>query len=105
MKRRLKKNIHDLDDYAIPNRVEDLSAQKRTNIGSALEYACCFWTRHLTGTPNSGCDSKEVQKAIEEFFTTCLLFWIEVLAIMGNLDISVYAINDIQQWYFSVSFE
>ena len=80
------------------------STHQKSHIGDALGYACCFWTRHLIKTPNSGHDVEEVQKAIDEFFTKYLLFWIEVLAIMGNLDTGVYAINDIQQWYISVSY-
>ena len=103
MKKRLKRNICNLDNYAVLSRVEDLSTHRKSHIGDALGYACCFWTRHLVKTPNSGHDAEEVQKAINEFFTTYLLFWIEVLAIMGNLDTGVYAINDIQQWYISVS--
>ena len=104
MKKRLKRNICNLDNYAVLSRVEDLSTHWKSHIGDALGYACCFWTRHLIKTPNSGHDAEEVQKAINEFFTTYLLFWIEVLAIMGNLDTGVYAINDIQQWYISVSY-
>ena len=55
--------------------------------------------------PNSGSDAEEIQKAIDEFFTTYLLFWIEVLIVMGNLDTGVHAINNIKQWYISVSYE
>jgi len=106
MKKRLKKNICNLDDYAVLERVGDLSTRRKTHIGSALEYACRFWTGHLIGTPcGSSSDTKELQKTVEEFFTTSLLFWIEVLILMGNLDVSVHAINDIQQWYVSVSHE
>ena len=104
MKKRLRRNICNLDDYAVLSRVEDLSTHRKLHIGDALGYACHFWTRHLIKTPNRGQDAEEVQKAIDEFFTTYLLFWIEVLAIMGNLDTGVYAINDIQQWYISVSY-
>ena len=103
MKKKLKRNICALDDYAVLKRVEDLSTHRRTHIGDALEYACQFWTSHLIETPSSGCDAEKVQKAIGEFFTTSLLFWIEVLIIMGNLDVGVHAINNIQQWYLSVS--
>ena len=103
MKERLKKNICNLDDHVSLDKVEDLPTRQKTHIGDALKYACCFWTRHLIETPGSDCDVQKVQKAIDEFFVTHLLFWIEVLVIMGNLDISVYAINDIQQWHFSVS--
>ena len=56
-------------------------------------------------TPSSGCSAKEVRKAIDEFFTIHLLSWIEVLTIMGNLGVAVHAINEIKQWYISVSYE
>ena len=101
--KRLRRNICNLDDHAVLSKVKGLHTHQKSCIGNALGYACCFWTRHLIKTPSSGHDAKEVQKAIDEFFTTYLLFWIEVLVIMGNLDASVYAINDIQQWYISVS--
>ena len=103
MKKKLKRNICNLDDHAVLSRVEDLSTYQKSHIGDALGYACRFWTRHLIRTPNSGQDAEEVQKAIDEFFTKYLPYWVEVLAIMGNLDTGVYAINDIQQWYISVS--
>ena len=103
MKERLRRNICNLDDHAVLSRDKDLPTDQKSHIGDALRYACCFWTRHLIKTPSSGHNVEEVQKAIDEFFTTYLLFWIEVLVIMGNLDASVYAINDIQQWYISVS--
>ena len=105
MKEGLKKNICNLDDYAFLNKLEDLPARRTACIGSALEYACRFWTGHLMETPNSGNYAEEVRQAINEFFTTQLLFWIEVLIIMGNLDTSVYALNNIQQWFISVSCE
>ena len=102
MKKMLKRNICNLDDYAVLSKVEDISTHQKTHIGSALEYACCFWTRHLVKTHSGGYNA-EIQKAIDEFFITRLLFWIEALAITGNLSIGVYAINDIKQWYISVS--
>ena len=103
MKKRLKRNICNLDDYAVLDRVEDLSTRRMMYIGGALEYACHFWTRHLVKIPTSGHDAQEVCKGIDGFFTTYLLFWIEVLVVMGNLDIGVHAMNDIQQWYNLVS--
>jgi len=103
MEERLKRNICHLEDYAVLSNINDLSAQRREYIGNALEYACCFWTKHLLNSPSNGHDAEKVQKAVDKFFTEHLLFWIEVLAIMKNLDFSVHSINDIQQWYISVS--
>ena len=103
MKRRLKKNICNLDDYASLSEVRDLPAHCGAQIGDALGYACQFWTKHLAEIPSSGHNIEEVYKAIDNFFATCLLFWIEVLSLTRNLDIGVYAINDVHQWYTSVS--
>ena len=99
MKEKLKKNICGLDDNTVLGRIGDLSTCRKAYIGGALEYACCFWTKHLVNTPSSD----QVQKAVDEVFTTRLLFWIEVLIIMGKLDTGVHAINEVQQWYISVS--
>jgi len=103
MEERLNGRIFDLEDHANISDTNDLSACRKKYIGEALGYACQFWTRHLMRSPSSGPDAEKVQKAIDKFFTTHLVFWIEVLIIMGNLDVSVYSINDIQQWYALVS--
>ena len=105
MNEKLKRNICNLDNYAIIGEVEDISACRKEHIGGALEYACQFWVKHLMETPSSGHDFGEVDNAINRFFETHLLFWIEVLVIMESLNVSVYAINDIQQWYTSVSYK
>ena len=103
MRERLKRNICRLDDYTILSEVNDLPDHQKNHIGDALEYACCFWTKHLLGIPGSGSGVEQVQEVIERFFTTCLLFWIEALIVMGKLNIGIYALNDIQCWYTLVS--
>jgi hypothetical protein len=103
MKERLKRNICGLDDYISLDEVEDLHVHQKIHIGDALGYACQFWTRHLVEIPSSSQDIEEVHKAINKFFTTQLLYWIEVLCLMGNLDVGVYAINHVCEWYMLVS--
>jgi len=103
MRERLRKNICNLDDHAILSEVEDLSAHCKDHIGDALGYACHFWTKHLLRIPGNNSHVEEVQKAIDKFFTTQLPCWAEVLALTGNLDVRVYAMNDIEQWCASVS--
>jgi len=104
MEEKLKKNICNLDDYSDISNVNDIPTRRKEHIGDSLEYACQFWTRHLANSSSNGPDVEEVQKAIEKFFTRHLLFWIEVLIIIENLDSGVHSINDIQQWYTSVSY-
>ena len=99
----LKKNICNLDDYAVLSKVEDLSTRKETYIGSSLIYACQFWTRHLASIPGDGPGAKRIKEAVDEFFTKRLLYWIEVLSIVGHLGAAVYALNEVRRWYISVS--
>jgi len=103
MGRRLKRNICNLDDYAVLSEVKDLSSRQKAYIGDALEYACKFWTKHLLEIPSSSPHTEEVQKAIDRFFMENLLDWIEVLVLTRNLGIGVHAMNDIKQWYNLVS--
>ena len=100
---RLKKNICQLNNCISLSEVEDLPTRRAAYIGGALDYACHFWTNHLAMVPSSSPVVEEVDKAIEKFFTTHFLFWIEVLSLMGNLGDGVYALNNIQQWYLMVS--
>jgi len=103
MKVGLKKNICELDDYALLSEVEDLPNRRRAYIGDALGYACHFWTNHLMGITNSNLNNEEVHQAIDEFFPACFLFWVEVLSLMGNLGVGIYALNNIEKWYTLVS--
>jgi len=103
MRQRLKKNICNLDDHSVLSEVKDLSALCKVHIGDALEYSCCFWTKHLLKVPGSISCVKEVEEGINEFFTTCLPYWIEVLALTGNLGAGVHAINDVEKWCTLVS--
>ena len=103
MEERLKKNICNLDDYAVLSEVKIPSTHKKAHIGEALEYACKFWTKHLLEVPSSSPHTEEVQKAIEKFFKVHLLHWVEVLAITGSLGVGVHAMNDVQQWCNLVS--
>ena len=103
MKEQLKRNICRLDDHTIFSEVEGLPGLRKDHIGDALEYACCFWTKHLLGVSGNSPGVQEVQEAIDKFFMTCLPSWIEVLSLVEKLDIGVYALNNIQQWYTLVS--
>ena len=103
MKRKLRRNVCNLDECPTLEEVKDLPARREAHIGSALEYACRFWTRHLAEVSGSGPHVKQVQDLVDEFFTIYLLFWIEVLGLTGNLNFGIYALHEIDQWYLSVS--
>jgi hypothetical protein len=104
MKDLLKNNIYNSDNYVVLGEVEDLSVRGPTCIGSSLEYACRFWTRHLASIPVHGLHVEWVQEAIDEFFANHVVCWIDALSIVGHFEVTVYAINDLQKWYTSVSY-
>ena len=103
MSKRLKRNICNLDDYVTLSEIKDLSACQKENIGDALGYACQFWSKHLLEIPGNSPYVEEVQKAVDGFFTTSVLYWIEVLVLTRILGVGVYAMKDIEQWYALVS--
>ena len=103
MRARLVGNICKLDDRAVLSEVRDLPARRKEYIGDALEYACCFWTSHLVMIPATRESVKQVQDAINQFSTMHLLFWIEVLSLVGDLDVGVYSLNNVKQWCKLVS--
>jgi len=104
MKKRLKRNICQLDDHTALSKIEDLPTLRATHIGKTLEYACQYWTYHLAKIPGNSNGGEDVQKAIEDFFTTGFLFWVEVLILTGHLEIGVHALHNIEQWYILVSY-
>ena len=103
MKERLKRNICQLDESTILSDIKDLPTLRTTFIGESLGYACKFWTSHLAKVSNISNGVAEICGAIDDFFTTTFLFWIEVLALTRNLDAAIYGLNDIEQWYTLVS--
>ena len=103
MKGRLKRNICELDDYVPLREVKGLCARRSTYIGDALEYACQFWASHLAKSCINATGFEEIDHAINEFFMTSFIYWIEVLSLMGSLDIGVYALKNVSQWYERVS--
>ena len=92
-----------LDEYTALSKIEDVSILRDTYIDDSLEYACQFWTNHLAKVSTSSNSTEEVQEAVDNFFTTGFLYWVEALVLIGNLNIGVYALNDIEQWYTLVS--
>ena len=103
MRERLKRNICNLDDHENLSEVENLSGFQKAYIGDALEYSCRCWSKHLLGIPGNSPYVGEAQKAIDEFFSTSLLYWVEALVLTRNLGIGIYAMNNVEHWYTLVS--
>ena len=78
MNRELERNMWKLPDGVVNSEVIDLKESTEEHIGQVLEYACRSWHNHLVGTI-----PVDVAQVLHEFLEKKLLFWLEVLSILG----------------------
>ena len=78
MDRRLEKNVFQLPDGVTNSEIEDLKEKIEQHVDQALEYACKSWHKHLVGTIPA-----DVAPILHEFMEKKLLFWLEVLSVLG----------------------
>ncbi|KAG9022738.1 hypothetical protein FRB95_014249, partial [Tulasnella sp. JGI-2019a] len=72
----------DLRQYKPGWRCKGIEDLVRRHISSRLQYACKNWTIHVSKTSHE-CD--DVYASVEAFARTRLLFWLEVLSLMGRV--------------------
>ena len=96
-------NICKLNDSRHANAdVHDLPSRIKENISDALQYSCLYWSDHLClGADNCG---EQVWEILREIFEgPCVLFWIEVLSIMGMVPIGVPSLRRVRSMVLKVS--
>ncbi|KAB5589986.1 hypothetical protein CTheo_6573 [Ceratobasidium theobromae] len=81
MKSQLRFNICDLESSSIPDAgVINLESRTKKAISPALWYSCIYWGEHLRLA-----DTPELYTMLEDFFSTRLLFWMEVLNLKKSI--------------------
>ncbi|CAE6526050.1 unnamed protein product [Rhizoctonia solani] len=90
MQRDLRFNICKLEtSHRLNSEVTDLKRRIDTHIGPALKYACTHWVDHVIAAPNQA-----LVEAIKELFEgPQLMYWIEVLSLLGCIDIGVTGLS------------
>ena len=78
MNRELERNMCKLPDGVVNSEVVGLKERTEEHIGQALKYACKSWHKHLVGTIPA-----DVAPVLDEFLGKNLLFWLEVLSVLG----------------------
>ncbi|KAK7684524.1 hypothetical protein QCA50_012471 [Cerrena zonata] len=66
----------------------DLEERIEKHISPALRYASTYWWRHLRGTRTW---QKDVGSALRSFSEEKLLFWLEVVSLVGDVDVALEA--------------
>lgn len=103
MKTKLERNLCKLPRYAMNCDVEDLISRRQEFIGDALEYACMFWAKHLRAGGKPHDQTEALICLLYHFFQQHLLAWLEVLSIMNELRVAVYALDGLKVWLLEVS--
>ena len=68
--------------------VDDLPSRIKDNISDALQYSSLYWSNHLCFGSDNG--DRRILEGLRKFFEgPYVLFWIEVLSIMGMVPIGV----------------
>ena len=100
MTTQLRFNICKLDDSRLANvEVGDFPSRVKENISDPLQYSCLHWLDHLC-VPSANCDQYEmVLGSLKKLFEgSYVLFWIEVLSIMGMVPIGVPGLRKLLSW-------
>lgn len=95
MKEQLRFNICNLESsFIMDAMVEDLESRISNGISPTLSYACRYWADHLelaTGSSNPS-------PMLEEFLSTRLLFWMEVLNLKRETSLGLGMLGKAKQW-------
>src|ERR1700722_2583700 len=95
MKAELRFNICALETSYVRNQdIPDLADCIKECIPLHLSYSCRFWAEHLRATGfNSG-----VLAEVKDHLYKRLLFWLEVLSLVGVINISPRALSHVYEW-------
>ncbi|KAE9403162.1 WD40 repeat-like protein [Gymnopus androsaceus JB14] len=69
--------------YLLNSQVENLAERIIQNISPDLSYACLYWGSHIIYAQSCTI----LDPLLRRFFTEVLLFWMEVLSILGKVDV------------------
>ena len=83
MNQSLTKNMCKLPDGVANSDVDDLSERTNRYIDPALQYACRSWHTHLVRTHTTPAKKLEITSIMHQFLEEKVLFWLEVLSVLG----------------------
>ena len=99
MERMLEKNMCKLPDLVANSDVSDLKEMIERYIDPALQYACQSWHTHLVaGRHSTSVSTLEITSALHRFLEEKLLFWLEVLSVLGATRNAVNALQAAVDW-------
>jgi hypothetical protein len=93
----LKKNICQLDEFQLNVEVQDLYERRARFIGGSLAYACRHWAQHLSRFSATEGGAMLIDM-LESFVESKLLYWIEVLSLLGEAKLADISLARVRKW-------
>ena len=87
-----------LPDGVANSDVSDLKERTERYINPALRYACISWHTHLVDSDTIPTHVPTIPPALHQFLETKLLFWLEVLSVIGAVRVAVEALQVVMDW-------
>jgi hypothetical protein len=95
MKRELRFNICGLESsYLMNSEVSDMDIRIKDNISHHLSYSCSHWADHLKASDLEG----DITMRIKYFMERQFLFWLEVMSILGKMDLALRSMSWASGW-------
>jgi hypothetical protein len=99
----LKRNPCSLPSFTMNQDIQDPPQLLENKIGSAVQYACIYWARHIWLSPTS----EDFAEQIVDLATNMLQNpspWIEVMSLGNHLEEVVHSMNILVDWPDAVSY-
>ncbi|KAL4062780.1 WD40-repeat-containing domain protein [Scleroderma yunnanense] len=81
--------------YLLNSEVPDLAERIKAKISSHLSYSCQFWAKHLQASNFDDVLARHVKDILGN---ERILFWFEVLSLLGGLHNAVFALLSVGRW-------
>jgi NACHT domain len=95
MKHGLQFNICGLESsYHMNEGISDMEMRVKDNISPHLSYSCWHWADHL----GASVYEKDVVMQAREFMEVQFLFWLEVMSVMGRMDLALRSMSSVMNW-------
>ncbi|KAG9037175.1 hypothetical protein FS837_001479, partial [Tulasnella sp. UAMH 9824] len=100
MEQDLKRNICNLLDLSVPNSNADVQTRVTSAVPSGLQYCCRSWATHLvTANESEGKGEKpQVSVMLEAFSKTKLMYWLEVMSLIGHGREAILMAKQVKDW-------
>ncbi|KAG8996266.1 hypothetical protein FRB94_008446 [Tulasnella sp. JGI-2019a] len=95
----LKRNTCQLTDPSkLNSEVDDMAERIHRHIPHGLQYACEYWINHLLEITVERIVRTEIESTLEVFVRRMLLFWMEVIGLLGKTKEAILLIRLAESW-------